>query len=39
VRLKQIELSDIEEILNHLIEIDFLEKLHKVIIGVEGEKS
>lgn len=36
---KQIELSDIEEILNHLIEIDFLEKLqYEVIIGVEGEK-
>ena len=35
----QIELTDIEEILNHLIEIDFLEKLqHEVIIGVEGEK-
>jgi hypothetical protein len=24
---KQIELSDIEQILNHLIEIDFLEKI------------
>jgi ATP-dependent Lhr-like helicase len=36
---KQIELSEIEEILKHLIEIDFLEKLqHEVIIGVEGEK-
>jgi ATP-dependent Lhr-like helicase len=35
----QIEVTDIEEILNHLIEIDFLEKLqHEVIIGVEGEK-
>ena len=35
----QIELSEIEEILKHLIEIDFLEKLqHEVIIGVEGEK-
>jgi len=35
----QIELPDIEEILNHLIEIDLLEKLrHEVIIGVEGEK-
>lgn len=34
-----IEISDIEEILNHLIEIDFLEKLgDEVIIGVEGEK-
>ncbi len=36
---QQIEVTDIEEILNHLIEIDFLEKLqHEVIIGVEGEK-
>jgi len=36
---KQIELTEIEEILKHLIEIDFLEKLqHEVIIGVEGEK-
>jgi ATP-dependent Lhr-like helicase len=35
----QIEVTDIEEILNHLIQIDFLEKLqHEVIIGVEGEK-
>lgn len=35
----QIELPDIEEILNHLIEIDLLEKLRQeVIIGVEGEK-
>ena len=35
----QIEVSEIEEILNHLIEIDFLEKLqHEVIIGIEGEK-
>lgn len=34
-----IELSEIEEILQHLIEIDFLEKLQlEVIIGVEGEK-
>lgn len=34
-----IELLEIEEILQHLIEIDFLEKLqHEVIIGVEGEK-
>ncbi|MDQ8014832.1 MAG: DEAD/DEAH box helicase [Flavobacterium nitrogenifigens] len=34
-----IEISDIEEILNHLIAIDFLEKLaDEVIIGVEGEK-
>jgi ATP-dependent Lhr-like helicase len=34
-----IELIEIEEILQHLIEIDFLEKLqHEVIIGVEGEK-
>lgn len=36
---KQIELTEINEILKHLIEIDFLEKLqHEVIIGVEGEK-
>jgi ATP-dependent Lhr-like helicase len=36
---KQIELSEIDEMLKHLIEIDFLEKLqHEVIIGVEGEK-
>lgn len=34
-----IEISDIEEILNHLIALDFLEKLaEEVIIGVEGEK-
>lgn len=34
-----IEQSEIEEILQHLIEIDFVEKLqHEVIIGVEGEK-
>lgn len=32
--------SEIEEILFHLIEIDFLEKLeHEVIIGIEGEKT
>lgn len=36
---RQIELFEIEQILNHLIEIDFLEKLQlEVIIGVEGEK-
>lgn len=36
---KLIEQSEIEEILQHLIEIDFLEKLqHEVIIGVDGEK-
>lgn len=36
---KQIELLEIDEILNHLIEINFLEKLqHEVIIGLEGEK-
>ena len=36
---KGIELFEIEQILNHLIEIDFLEKLqHEVIIGIEGEK-
>ncbi len=35
----KIEVSEIESILNHLISIDFLEKLqHEVIIGVEGEK-
>ncbi|MEL1254160.1 DEAD/DEAH box helicase [Flavobacterium sp. DGU38] len=34
-----IQISDIKEILNHLITIDFLEKLgDEVIIGVEGEK-
>lgn len=34
-----IEQSEIEEILHHLIEIDFLEKLqYEVIIGVDGEK-
>lgn len=36
---KHIEVSEINEIIQHLIEIDFLEKLqHEVIIGVEGEK-
>jgi ATP-dependent Lhr-like helicase len=35
----QIDILEIEEIINHLIEMDFLEKLQqKVIIGVEGEK-
>ena len=35
----QIDITDIEAILNHLIKIDFLEKLQdEVIIGVEGEK-
>jgi ATP-dependent Lhr-like helicase len=35
----QVETSEIEQIIKHLIEIDFLEKLqHEVIIGVEGEK-
>lgn len=34
-----IDIKEIEEIVNHLIEIDFLEKLQKeVIIGIEGEK-
>lgn len=34
-----IEQAEIEEILQHLTEIDFLEKFqHEVIIGVEGEK-
>jgi ATP-dependent Lhr-like helicase len=36
---REIELSEIDEILKYLIEIDLLEKLqHEVIIGVEGEK-
>lgn len=36
---KHIEVSEIEAILNHLIEIDFLEKIHnELIIGIEGEK-
>ncbi|WP_291128079.1 DEAD/DEAH box helicase [Flavobacterium sp. UBA7682] len=36
---KEIESSEIIDIVNHLIEIDLLEKLqHEVIIGVEGEK-
>lgn len=36
---QQIETADIKEIINHLIEIDFLEKLqNEVIIGLEGEK-
>ena len=36
---KLIEVFEIEQILNHLIAIDFLEKIqHEVIIGVEGEK-
>ncbi|MCW2117941.1 DEAD/DEAH box helicase [Flavobacterium sp. 7A] len=36
---KKIELFEIEEILGHLIEIDFLEKIQQeVIIGIEGEK-
>jgi ATP-dependent Lhr-like helicase len=36
---KLIEQSEIKEIIQHLIEIDFLEKLqHEVIIGIEGEK-
>lgn len=36
---KEIELFEIDEILNHLIEIDFLEKIQQeVIIGIEGEK-
>jgi ATP-dependent Lhr-like helicase len=35
---KQIEISEIELILNHLIETDLLEKLQgEVIIGIEGE--
>jgi len=36
---KQIEVLEIQEIIEHLIELDFLEKLqNEVIIGVEGEK-
>ncbi len=36
---KQIEVFEIAQILNHLIDIDLIEKLqHEVIIGVEGEK-
>ena len=36
---KMIDVFEIEQILNHLIEIDLLEKLqHEVIIGIEGEK-
>jgi len=35
----QIDTLEIKEILNHLIEIDYLERLrYEVIIGVEGEK-
>jgi ATP-dependent Lhr-like helicase len=34
-----IEQTEIEDIIQHLIEIDFLEKLqHEIILGVEGEK-
>ncbi len=36
---EEIDKSEIEEILNHLIKIDFLEKIQQeVIIGLEGEK-
>lgn len=36
---KKLETIEIEAIINHLIEIDFLEKLQtEVIIGIEGEK-
>lgn len=36
---RQIDIIEIEEIIKHLIEIGFLEKLqHEVIIGIEGEK-
>ena len=39
IAFKQMEVFEMEEILNHLIEIDLLEKLqHEVIIGIEGEK-
>jgi ATP-dependent Lhr-like helicase len=35
----QISIREIEEIINHLIEIDFLEKIQdEVIIGIDGEK-
>lgn len=35
----EIAISDIEEIITHLIQIDFLEKIqNEVIIGIEGEK-
>lgn len=35
----EIETEEIEEIINHLISIDFLERLqHELIIGIEGEK-
>ncbi|MDR2773436.1 MAG: DEAD/DEAH box helicase [Tannerella sp.] len=35
----QIAINEIEQILHHLIEIDFLEQIqHEIIIGVEGEK-
>ncbi len=35
----QIDISEIEEIVNHLIGIDFLEKIqNELIIGIEGEK-
>lgn len=36
---KMVDVFEIEQILNHLIEIDLLERLqHEVIIGIEGEK-
>lgn len=36
---KTINISDIEHVVNHLIQIDFLEKIKdEVIIGIEGEK-
>lgn len=35
----QIETSEIEELISHLIKIDFLEKIgNEVVIGIEGEK-
>jgi ATP-dependent Lhr-like helicase len=35
----KIKESEIEEIINHLIQVDLLDKLqHEVIIGIEGEK-
>ena len=36
---RQMEITEIEEVIEHLIEIDFLERLqNEVIIGLEGEK-
>ncbi|NTW54540.1 MAG: DEAD/DEAH box helicase [Chlorobaculum sp.] len=39
IAFKKVELSGIEEIIKHLISIDFLEQIQDdVIIGIEGEK-